>query len=96
MVPGSASASSAGIDVIDLNVNEPKVTGVAWMDIAIGSSPAQRVEVSLYGDVVQHTVANFEALCRSPNCGEGYKGSIFFRVISEFRPGGAKSDKLTD
>jgi len=80
----SSSSSSAWSDSIDLTVAEPRVTDVAWMDIQIGSSAPQRIEISLYGDVVPKTTENFKRLCSSHAYGEGYKGSSLFRVISDF------------
>ena len=73
----------ADVGNIDLNTNEPPITDVCWLDVQIGSSPAQRVEISLYGTITPLTAANFKSLCLNDK-GMGYKGSEFFRIISEF------------
>jgi hypothetical protein len=40
----------ADVGFIDLNVAEPKVTDICWMDIGVGDDPTpQRIEISLYG-----------------------------------------------
>ena len=70
----------ADVGNIDLNTNEPPITDVCWLDIQIGSSPAQRVEISLYGTITPLTAANFKSLCLNDK-GMGYKGSEFFRII---------------
>ena len=73
----------ADVGNIDLNTNEPTITDVCWLDIQIGSSAVQRIEISLYGTVTPLTAANFKSLCLNEK-GIGYKGSEFFRIISEF------------
>lgn len=71
------------VGFISLNETEPTITDVAYMDIQIGDSEAQRVEISLYGTICPKTVSNFKALCKGVD-GTGYKGSQVFRVISTF------------
>lgn len=89
LLPGKVSAEEtklltrADVGKIDLKTNEPPITDVCWLDIQIGSSPVQRVEISLYGTITPFTVANFKSLCLNDK-GMGYKGSEFFRIISEF------------
>ncbi|CAH1394119.1 unnamed protein product [Nezara viridula] len=61
----------------------PKVTAKVWFDIKIGSEPAGRVEIGLFGKTVPKTVSNFVELAKKPE-GEGYKGSKFHRVIKDF------------
>ena len=69
---------------INLNVSEPEVTDVCWLDVQVEGDPApQRLEVSLYGGVVPVTAANFVRLCRN-EAGLGYRGSSVFRVIDRF------------
>ena len=34
---------------IDLNLSEPKVTDICWLDLQVGSDSIERIEISLYG-----------------------------------------------
>lgn len=68
---------------IDLNLQTPKVTDICWMDISIDSKPSKRIEISLFGDIVPFTAANFKSLCLNEN-NIGYKNSDIFRIISTF------------
>ena len=54
-----------------------------WFDIEIGGEPIGRIEIGLFGKTVPKTVKNFAELAKKP-VGEGYKGSIFHRVIKDF------------
>ncbi|XP_046662627.1 peptidyl-prolyl cis-trans isomerase B [Homalodisca vitripennis] len=61
----------------------PKVTVKVWFDIAIGDSPAERVEIGLFGKTVPKTATNFVELAKK-TAPEGYKQSKFHRVIKDF------------
>lgn len=54
-----------------------------WFDIKIGGADAGRVEIGLFGKTVPKTVKNFVELAKKPE-GEGFKGSVFHRVIRDF------------
>lgn len=73
----------ADVGPIDLNVTEPLITDVCWMDIKVDDAEPQRVEISLYGTITPNTAANFKSLCKNEG-GYGYKGSEIFRIISTF------------
>ncbi|CAG0907018.1 unnamed protein product, partial [Darwinula stevensoni] len=61
----------------------PKVTDKVWFDMSIGGEPAGRIEIGLFGKTVPKTVKNFVELAKLPK-GEGYKGSMFHRIIKDF------------
>ncbi|XP_029624646.1 peptidyl-prolyl cis-trans isomerase A [Salmo trutta] len=54
-----------------------------FFDITIGDSPAGRIEIELFADVVPKTAENFRVLCTGDK-GFGYKGSGFHRIIPGF------------
>ena len=54
-----------------------------WFKIKIGNEEAGTIEIGLFGNTVPKTVKNFIELAKRPK-GEGYKESIFHRVISDF------------
>ena len=52
-------------------------------DISLGGEDVGKIEIALFGKSVPKTVENFVQLANKPE-GEGYKGSIFHRVIKDF------------
>jgi len=62
---------------------KPLITKKVFFDITIGGEKAGRIVVGLFGQVVPKTVENFAQLSLKPQ-GQGYKGSKFHRVISNF------------
>merc|ERR1711985_203820 len=61
-----------------------------FFDMTVGGSPAGRIEMELYADVVPKTAENFRCLCTGEK-GVGksgknlhFKGSKFHRVIPQF------------
>jgi hypothetical protein len=73
----------ADVGFIDLNVTEPKITDVCWMDIQVENSPTVRVEFSLFGEIAPETSRNFRDLC-SNKLDFGYRNSDIFRIIERF------------
>ena len=63
---------------------------LVFFDITIGGTPAGRVEMELFKDVVPKTAENFRALCTGEKGKTasgillGYRGSSFHRVIPGF------------
>ena len=78
---------------IDLNSNEPAITDVCWFDIQVGDDSPRRLEISLYGNEVPQTSENFKLLCQNAP-GWGYRGSDFFRIISNFSVQGGNIGSL--
>ena len=77
----SVSAIDESPEVINLNETTVDFTNTAWLDISIGNSPAQRVEIGLYGSIAPRTVQNFIDLCNNKP-GYGYRNRfIVFRVL---------------
>ena len=65
-----------------------KQTKRAFMDVKIGSAPAERIEIELFFDTTPKTAQNFLSLCTgdksTPEKLLHYKGSKFHRVIKDF------------
>ncbi|SCZ90271.1 BZ3500_MvSof-1268-A1-R1_Chr9g10772 [Microbotryum saponariae] len=61
---------------------------IAFFDVSIGNTPAGRIKMELFSDVVPKTAENFRQLCtgehRVNHMPIGYKNSIFHRVIPNF------------
>src|SRR3989338_9481568 len=54
-----------------------------FFDLSVDGADAGRLVFELRADVVPRTAKNFLELCKLP-AGEGYKGSGFHRIISQF------------
>ncbi|GAA5979709.1 hypothetical protein JCM11641_004060 [Rhodosporidiobolus odoratus] len=61
---------------------------LVFFDISIGNTPAGRIKMELFDDVVPKTAENFRQFCtgefRENSMPLGYKGNIFHRVIPHF------------
>ncbi|EPQ53031.1 hypothetical protein GLOTRDRAFT_100792 [Gloeophyllum trabeum ATCC 11539] len=61
---------------------------VVFMDINIGETPAGRLKMELFSDIVPKTAENFRQLCtgeyRINARPQGYKGAVFHRVVPNF------------
>ncbi|KAF8625458.1 hypothetical protein AX17_006859 [Amanita inopinata Kibby_2008] len=61
---------------------------IVFMDINIGETPAGRMKMELFSDIVPKTAENFRQLCtgeyRVNARPQGYKSSIFHRVVPNF------------
>jgi len=66
------------------SINRP----IVFMDIQIGETPAGRMKIELFSDIVPKTAENFRQLCtgeyRVNSRPMGYKNSIFHRVVPNF------------
>lgn len=74
---------------------QAEITSRAYFDVAIGSRPAGRIVIGLYGNVVPKTVKNFETLCQgTEQIGTlrlSYANSSFHRIIPGFMVQGETS-----
>ncbi|KAF8968467.1 cyclophilin-like domain-containing protein [Flammula alnicola] len=65
---------------------------VVFMDINIGETPAGRLKMELFSDIVPKTAENFRQLCtgefRVNSRPQGYKGATFHRVPNFMCQGG--------
>ncbi|EMD31169.1 hypothetical protein CERSUDRAFT_69509 [Gelatoporia subvermispora B] len=65
---------------------------IVFMDINIGETPAGRLKMELFSDVVPKTAENFRQLCtgeyRVNSRPQGYKGATFHRYVSPASSGG--------
>ncbi|KAI0795875.1 cyclophilin-like domain-containing protein [Abortiporus biennis] len=65
---------------------------VVFMDIQIGETPAGRMKMELFSDIVPKTAENFRQLCtgeyRINSRPQGYKGATFHRVPNFMCQGG--------
>ncbi|KAH7875599.1 cyclophilin-like domain-containing protein [Lentinula edodes] len=61
---------------------------VVFMDINIGETPAGRLKMELFSDIVPKTAENFRQLCtgefRVNSRPQGYKNATFHRVVPKF------------
>eukprot|EP00158_Paraphelidium_tribonemae_P003956 Partr_v1_DN26491_c0_g2_i1_m24042 putative PPIases accelerate the folding of proteins (By similarity) len=60
-----------------------KITDKVYFDIEQGNKKLGRIVIGLFGEVVPKTAKNFKELAQKSG-EEGYKGSIFHRVIKQF------------
>lgn len=78
-----ASLIFVGLPTVQADGVKTRVTDRVYFDIKQGDEELGRVVIGLFGDVVPKTVKNFRKLAQNPK-GEGYKGSVFHRVIKNF------------
>ncbi|GAA5992358.1 hypothetical protein JCM10908_000442 [Rhodotorula pacifica] len=61
---------------------------ICFFDVSIGQTPAGRIKMELFNDVVPKTAENFRQMCtgehRENSLPIGYKNSLFHRVIPHF------------
>jgi len=64
------------------------VRPIVFMDINIGETPAGRLKMELFSDIVPKTAENFRQLCtgeyRVNSRPQGYKNATFHRVVPNF------------
>ncbi|KAL0945885.1 hypothetical protein HGRIS_012169 [Hohenbuehelia grisea] len=61
---------------------------IVFMDVNIGETPAGRIKMELFSDIVPKTAENFRQLCtgeyRVNSRPQGYKNATFHRVVPNF------------
>jgi len=71
-----------------MSTTGPTTRPIVFMDINIGETPAGRMKMELFSDIVPKTAENFRQLCtgeyRINSRPQGYKNSTFHRVIPNF------------
>ena len=64
------------------------VRPIVFFDLSIGETAIGRLKMELFSDIVPKTAENFRQLCtgesRKNNIPQGFKNSIFHRVIKDF------------
>ena len=75
--------SSCSTQSATAQASGPKVTDKVFFDMSIGGQAVGTIEIGLFGEVVPKTVKNFATLAQR-TAPEGYKNSIFHRVIKNF------------
>ena len=78
---------------------QPKqVNPVVFFDISIGGIDMGRMKMELFADVVPKTAENFRQFCtgeyRKDGVPQGYKSSIFHRIIKDFMIQGGLSHEI--
>lgn len=75
------------LNYLFVNLRHPE-NPVVFFDVSIGGSPAGRIYMELFADVVPKTAENFRQFCTGEKLKDGvptgYKNSQFHRVIKDF------------
>ncbi|POY70075.1 hypothetical protein BMF94_6911, partial [Rhodotorula taiwanensis] len=71
-----------------LAMSAPPARPICFFDVSIGQTPAGRIKMELFSDIVPKTAENFRQFCtgefREHSLPVGYKNSLFHRVIPHF------------
>ncbi|KAJ2688173.1 hypothetical protein GGH99_003087, partial [Coemansia sp. RSA 1285] len=62
---------------------DPEAFPRVFFQVTADDQPVGRIEIELRVDLVPKTAENFRQLCTG-ECGFGYRGSTFHRVIPQF------------